>query len=90
MAARLAVDLGGTFTDIALHADGRTHISKVLTTHDAPERGFLDGAAGALAAAAIEPENLELIVHGTTLATNAIIERRGAVTALLTTEGYRG
>lgn len=89
MAARLAVDIGGTFTDIALSASNRTYIAKVLTTHGAPERGFLDGMSKVLTEAGVSAADLELVVHGTTLATNAIIERRGAKTALLTTNGFR-
>lgn len=87
--ARLAVDIGGTFTDIALIAGGELYIRKVLTTHDAPQRGFLEGMSQVLAAAALEPADLGLLLHGTTLATNALIERRGARVALVTTQGFR-
>lgn len=86
---RLAVDIGGTFTDVALIHDGVVHIRKVLTTHDAPERGFLDGMATVLKAAKVSPADLGLVLHGTTLATNALIERRGADVALVTTAGFR-
>jgi len=87
--ARLAVDIGGTFTDFALAAGGRLHTAKVPTTAAAPARGFLEGAAQVLAAAGVAPAGVESIIHGTTLATNALIERRGARTALVTTEGFR-
>lgn len=88
--ARLAVDIGGTFTDIALEkADGARVTAKVLTTGKAPERAVVDGVAEALLKAALCPADVGLIVHGTTLATNALIEKRGAVTALITTEGHR-
>ncbi len=88
--ARLAVDIGGTFTDIALEkADGARVTAKVLTTPQAPERAVIDGVAEALLKAALGPGDIGLIVHGTTLATNALIEKRGAVTALITTEGHR-
>ncbi len=88
-ASRLAVDIGGTFTDLALeHQGGRTTI-KVLTTPAAPEQGVLDGVRAILTAAGVAAGEIGLIVHGTTLATNAIIERKGAKTALLTTEGFR-
>ena len=88
-AARLAVDIGGTFTDLALeHAGGRTTI-KVLTTQAEPEKGVLDGVRTILATSGVKAEDIALIVHGTTLATNSIIERKGARTALITTEGFR-
>ena len=88
--ARLAVDIGGTFTDIALERpDGARVTAKVLTTGAAPERAVIEGVAAALLKAALSPADIGLIVHGTTLATNALIEKRGALTALLTTEGHR-
>ena len=87
---RLGVDIGGTFTDIALeHGDGRFHSAKPLTTGAEPERAVLDGVAAACAAAGIGPADIGQIVHGTTLATNAMIERRGAETLFVTTEGFR-
>jgi N-methylhydantoinase A len=87
--ARLGVDIGGTFTDVALEADGRRYSAKILTTPQAPERAVLDAIGAVLREAAIAPNDLSIIIHGTTLATNAIIERKGAKTALLTTEGFR-
>lgn len=88
--ARVAVDIGGTFTDIALEkADGARLTAKVLTTPQAPELAVIDGILKVLADASMTPADIGLIVHGTTLATNALIEKRGAVTALLTTEGHR-
>src|SRR5580698_9103077 len=88
-AARLAVDIGGTFTDVALeHPGGRTTI-KVLTTPAAPEIGVLTGVRSILNTSGVAASNIGLIIHGTTLATNALIERKGARTALLTTEGFR-
>ena len=89
MTARLAVDIGGTFTDLALEHAGARHTAKVLTTPAAPEQGVLAGVHDILRAAALAPADVALVVHGTTLATNAIIERRGARTALVTTEGFR-
>ncbi|MBD0274160.1 MAG: hydantoinase/oxoprolinase family protein, partial [Acetobacteraceae bacterium] len=88
-AARLAVDIGGTFTDLALERNGERWTAKVLTTPGAPERGVLVGVRAVLRQAGIAPGEVALAVHGTTLATNAIIERKGARTALLTTEGFR-
>src|ERR1700739_4716279 len=88
-AARLAVDIGGTFTDLALeHAGQRTTI-KVLTTQAAPEQGVLDGVRAILSAAKIAASEIGIVIHGTTLATNAIIERKGARTALITTQSFR-
>ncbi len=86
---RLAVDIGGTFTDVALDTPSGRVTTKVLTTPDAPERGVMQGIEGALTKAGANPGDLALLMHGTTLATNALIERKGAVTALVTTEGFR-
>ncbi|GJL95288.1 MAG: methylhydantoinase [Hyphococcus sp.] len=86
---RLAVDIGGTFTDVVLARGGNRISTKVLTTHDDPGAGFLAGVEKVMASANVTPEKIGLIIHGTTLATNALIERRGAKTALLTTEGHR-
>ena len=87
--ARLAVDIGGTFTDLALEQGPVRTTIKVLTTPAEPERGVLDGIAAILAQAGLPPTAVGILVHGTTLATNAIIERKGAVTALITTQGFR-
>ena len=86
---RLAVDIGGTFTDLALEQGAHRTTIKVLTTPAEPERGVLDGVAAILTQTGTEPGAVHLLVHGTTLATNAIIERKGAITALVTTEGFR-
>ena len=88
-AVRLAVDIGGTFTDVVLETPEARFSVKVLTTKTAPEDGVLDGMLRALKLAKMEPGQVGLIVHGTTLATNAIIERKGAKTALVTTKGFR-
>src|SRR6266404_3310335 len=87
--ARLAVDIGGTFTDLALESGGKRTSVKVLTTPRAPEEGVLTGIEEILKLSGVKPADLGLIVHGTTLATNAIIERKGAKTALIVTEGFR-
>ncbi len=87
--ARLAVDIGGTFTDLALEWNGKRESVKVLTTPRAPEEGVLTGVDQILELAGLKPGDLSLIIHGTTLATNAIIERKGAKTALIVTEGFR-
>jgi N-methylhydantoinase A len=86
---RLAVDIGGTFTDVALEHPGGLETIKVLTTPQAPEAGVLDGLGAVLDATGVDPGSVELFIHGTTLATNALIERKGARTALIVTEGHR-
>lgn len=87
--ARLAVDIGGTFTDLFLEWNGKRSSVKVLTTPRAPEEGVLTGMAEILKQSGAKPGDLGIIIHGTTLATNAIIERKGARTALIVTEGFR-
>ncbi len=88
--ARLAIDIGGTFTDVALEKSGGELVTaKTLTTPRAPEEGVINGVREALAKANAAPSDIGVIIHGTTLATNALIEKRGAKTALLTTEGHR-
>ena len=87
--ARLGIDIGGTFTDLALETSDGRFIEKILTTPKAPEKAVVEGICNILHDAKIEASSLDLIIHGTTLATNAIIERKGARTALLVTEGFR-
>ncbi len=87
--ARLGVDIGGTFTDVALEVASRRYSAKILTTPEAPERAVLEAIHTVLRQAALVPADASIIIHGTTLATNAIIERKGAKTALITTEGFR-
>lgn len=89
MSVRLAVDIGGTFTDLALENGARRWTTKVLTTQAAPEQGVMQGVRAILAEAGLAPSDLSIVIHGTTLATNALIERKGAKTALITTEGFR-
>src|SRR6516165_2561935 len=86
---RLGVDIGGTFTDVALEIGERRYTAKGLTTQRAPEEGVLTTLRTIVGEANIRPADVTLIIHGTTLATNALIERKGARTALLTTEGFR-
>ncbi|HKC98998.1 MAG TPA: hydantoinase/oxoprolinase family protein [Methylomirabilota bacterium] len=88
MRARLAADIGGTFTDVVLESPAGRDTAKVLTTA-APEVGVLEGIRRVLAAAGLSPSEVSVFVHGTTLATNALIERKGARTAFVTTEGLR-
>ena len=86
--ARLAVDIGGTFTDVVVEQDERLESVKVLTTTKAPERGVIQGIEIVLGRLGLQPIDIGLVIHGTTLATNALIERKGAMVAFLTTEGF--
>ncbi|MBM3567440.1 MAG: hydantoinase/oxoprolinase family protein [Alphaproteobacteria bacterium] len=87
--AVLSVDIGGTFTDVVVRWGERLATAKVLTTPKAPADGVMTGIAQVLGSAVLAPTDIGLIVHGTTLATNALIERKGARTALVTTAGFR-
>jgi N-methylhydantoinase A len=91
MAARLGVDIGGTFTDLVVvdETTGAVRVGKVLTTPKDPAHGVEQGIQGLLGDAGIAAGAVRAVVHGTTLATNALIERKGAKTALLTTAGFR-
>ena len=86
----LGIDIGGTFTDIVVydHDTGRQWSRKVLTTHDDPVRAVVAGAVAVLGEARLEPKHFTRVVHATTLFTNALIERKGAVTGLVTTAGF--
>jgi len=88
--ARMAVDIGGTFTDVVLEPPvGPRYTTKLLTTHGHPGEAVLAGIGAVLEQSGLQAGDVGLIIHGTTLATNALIERRGAATALLTTAGHR-
>ncbi|MEM6745106.1 MAG: hydantoinase/oxoprolinase family protein, partial [Pseudomonadota bacterium] len=87
--AALAADIGGTFTDVVVEAGGERHSTKLLTVYAAPESAALEGAATVLQKAGLGFGDLSAVIHGATLATNAIITRRGARTALIATEGFR-
>jgi len=86
---RVSTDIGGTFTDVVLAFNDRLVTSKMLTTTDAPELAVIDGVRSVLADTGLGFADIDVFLHGTTLATNAIIERKGAHTALITTEGFR-
>ncbi len=86
---RLATDIGGTFTDIVLDVGDARFTTKVLTTSRAPEQAVVEGTKLVLAEAGKSMRDIDVFVHGTTLATNAIIERKGARTALIATDGFR-
>jgi N-methylhydantoinase A len=87
----LAVDIGGTFTDIVLrHSAGVLTVDKVLTTHRDLLDGFFTGVSNVMKAAKIGPRDVDgVVVHATTIVTNVLIERKGRPTALLVTEGFR-
>ena len=86
---RLGVDIGGTFTDIVLERGESRFSTKVLTTYGAPEDAIVEGMRRVCARAGVAVSAIGQIIHGTTLATNALIERRGAKTAFITTTGFR-
>jgi N-methylhydantoinase A len=87
---RLGVDIGGTFTDVVLlGADGSVHSAKVLSTPDDYARGVVEGAIDLLAERGVGGDEIADVVHASTVASNTILEGRGARTALVTTEGFR-
>ena len=86
---KLAADIGGTFTDIVLEAGTQRWSGKVLTTTQAPELGVIEGIRLVLEQSGVRPADIGVFIHGTTLATNALIERKGAKTAFITTKGFR-
>jgi len=86
---RIGVDIGGTFTDVALQHPNGLATCKVLTNYNQPEQAILDGIIEATEQAELELADIDQVIHGTTLVTNALIERRGAKTAFITTEGFR-
>jgi len=90
MTYRLGIDIGGTFTDLVLLEEqtGKLFFGKTLTTYDNPANGILKGTTELLEREGITPSQVRNIVHGTTLVTNAIIERKGAKTGLITTKGF--
>ena len=91
MGYRLGVDIGGTFTDFALLHDesGRLTVYKQLTTPRDPAEAVLEGLQVMLARDGVDIAQLESVIHGTTLVTNAVIERKGAKTGMLVSEGFR-
>jgi N-methylhydantoinase A len=87
---KLGIDIGGTFTDLVLleESTGKLFFGKTLTTYDNPSNGIIKGTRELLDREGVAASQLSGIVHGTTLVTNAVIERRGALTGLLTTKGF--
>ena len=86
---RLAIDIGGTFTDIVLEHKTDLYTKKVLTSSSQPEVAVIQGVIELLQENKINSSDIKMIIHGTTLATNAVIERKGAKTCFITTEGFR-
>ena len=86
---RVGADIGGTFTDVVLEAGGGQHSIKVLTNYSEPEVAIIEGLLKVSEKSGIAVEHIDQLIHGTTLATNALIERRGARTAFITTRGFR-
>ena len=86
---RVGIDIGGTFTDTVLEIGGKRFTRKLLTTSANPSVACMETLDGVIRDAGASPSDIEVIIHGTTLATNAIIERKGAITSLVTTRGFR-
>jgi N-methylhydantoinase A len=90
MSYRLGVDVGGTFTDFLLinESDGSTHTAKVPSTPEDSSIGVLNGVARICEQSGVNPKDIKLVMHGTTVATNAVLTGNGAKVGLLTTQGY--
>jgi N-methylhydantoinase A len=86
---RVGADIGGTFTDVVLEVGSELHTAKVLTNYGNPEQAIIDGLLKVSAIAGVGLEHIDQLIHGTTLATNSLIERRGASTAFVTSQGFR-
>ncbi len=86
---RVGADIGGTFTDVVLEAGSSQYSIKLLTNYSEPEAAIVEGLLKVADKAGIAVEQVDQLIHGTTLATNALIERRGAHTAFITTQGFR-
>ena len=86
---RLAIDIGGTFTDLVLEHGNELLTKKVLTSISEPELAVIEGVSELLEENNIKASDIKMIIHGTTLATNAVIERKGAKTCFITTSGFR-
>ena len=86
---RLAIDIGGTFTDLVLETGNNLLTKKVLTSISQPELAVIEGVSELLEENNIKASDIKMIIHGTTLATNAVIERKGAKTCFITTSGFR-
>lgn len=88
--ARIAVDIGGTFTDLVLlTGDGHTHYLKQASTPERPERAVIEAIATILETAGVAPGDIAEVLHGTTVGSNTLLQKQGAVTGLITTRGFR-
>ena len=88
---RIAIDVGGTFTDVVIvnDVDGSLRFAKVLSTAQDPSLGSLEGAQQCLQRNGLVASDVSEVIHATTVATNAVLERNGSVTGLITTRGFR-
>ena len=86
---KIGVDIGGTFTDVALESRRGLFTTKILTDYSKPERAILEGIKSVATEADIQLSDIDLVIHGTTLVTNSLIQRSGAKLAFITTEGFR-
>ena len=86
---RVGADIGGTFTDVVLEIGADQYSAKVLTNYSEPEQAIIDGLIKVTEIAGVGIEQVDQLIHGTTLATNALIEQRGASTAFVTSKGFR-
>ena len=86
---RLGIDIGGTFTDIVLEKNKKTFFTKILTDYKNPEKGIIQGIKEICFKSNTDQTSIGQILHGTTLATNTLIQRKGAKTAFVTTKGFR-
>ena len=91
MSFRLGVDVGGTFTDLLLinEVSGETFTAKVLSTPEDSSVGVLNGVSRICEESAVDPKSITHVMHGTTVATNAVLTGRGAIVGLITTKGYK-
>ena len=91
MTYRLGVDVGGTFTDLLLinEATGDTHTAKVPSTPEDSSIGVLNGISRICEESKVDPKQVDLVMHGTTVATNAVLTGKGATVGLVTTAGYK-
>ena len=87
----VGVDIGGTFTDLMLYdtESGSVHVHKVPSTPAEPERAMVDGLAELCSSAGLRPDDVGGVFHGTTVATNAVLEHEGALVGMITTRGFR-
>ncbi len=89
LSVRVGADIGGTFTDVVLEFGAQRFTAKLLTSYSNPEQAIIDGLHKVTGIAGIGLEHIDQLIHGTTLATNSLIERRGANTAFITSDGFR-